>query len=97
MYEFDIAPEAVEHLKQLTAGQRRLVADAIENSLRHQPAEAARNRKRMRAKPLAQWCLRVREHRVYYEVNEDESTVSIVAVGIKERADVLIDGESQCL
>jgi len=48
----------------------------------------------MRPNPVAPWELRIGNLRVYYEVSEEsEPTVTILAVGIKEREQVLIGGE----
>ena len=48
----------------------------------------------MRPNPVAAWELRVRDLRVYYDIeDEPEPKVSVLAVGIKERNIVRIGGE----
>jgi hypothetical protein len=48
----------------------------------------------MRPNPIAPWELRIGHLRVYYEVGEDpKATVTVLAVGIKERNLVRIGGE----
>jgi hypothetical protein len=52
----------------------------------------------MRPNPLAPWELRVEECRVYYDVvDEPEPVVTVLAVGIKVRARVIIGGEEVSL
>lgn len=78
----------------LTARQQRLVLDAVDEQLTHEPTVETRNRKPMRPNPLAPWELRIGNLRVYYDVEEDpKSLVSIRAVGIKERNKVRIGKE----
>jgi len=48
----------------------------------------------MRPYALAPWELRIEECRVYYDVVElPEQVVTILAVGVKDRARVIIGGE----
>jgi mRNA-degrading endonuclease RelE of RelBE toxin-antitoxin system len=90
--------EASQHLRGLTAAQRVLVLDAVDEQLTHQATVATRNRKPMRPNSLAMWELRLGELRVYYDVvAEPESTVVIRAVGVKIRNRVFIDGKEQNL
>jgi mRNA-degrading endonuclease RelE of RelBE toxin-antitoxin system len=78
----------------LTARQRAIVFDAVDEQLAHQPTVETRNRKPMRPNPLATWELRIGDLRVYYEISEDaDEVVTIVAVGLKERDRVLIGGK----
>ena len=49
----------------------------------------------MRPNPVAPWELRIGDLRVYYETkDEPEPVVTILAIGIKERDQVRIGGES---
>ncbi|HEY6320158.1 MAG TPA: type II toxin-antitoxin system RelE/ParE family toxin [Thermoanaerobaculia bacterium] len=93
-YKVEYAPDAVHHLGGLTARERATVLAAAETQLTYEPAVETRNRKPMRANPLAPWQLRVGAFRVYYDVVEKpERTVVIHAVGLKERNRVRIGGE----
>jgi mRNA-degrading endonuclease RelE of RelBE toxin-antitoxin system len=90
-YEIEYSPETVRHLRSLTARQRAIVFDAVDEQLSHQPTIETRHRKPMRPNPLAPWELRIGELRVYYDVEETpKPKVSIRAVGIKDRHRVLI-------
>lgn len=81
-------------MQVLSARQRALIFDAVEEQLSHQPTVETRNRKPMRPNPLAPWELRVEECRVYYDmVDEPDAVVTVLAVGLKDRARVIIGGE----
>jgi hypothetical protein len=70
-----------------------MILDVVERQLTHEPTVETRNRKRMRANPLAVWELRVANLRVYYDVVELPRRIVIVhAVGVKERDRVTIGG-----
>ena len=93
-YRIDYSPATDEHLRVLTAGQRAVVFDGVDEQLEHEPGVETRNRKPMRPNPLAPWELRIEELRVYYEIEElPEQVVTIVAVGVKDRNRVLIGGK----
>jgi len=48
----------------------------------------------MRPNPMAPWELRIGDLRVYYEVSDEpQPTVTVLAIGIKERNRVRIGGE----
>jgi mRNA-degrading endonuclease RelE of RelBE toxin-antitoxin system len=94
VFRIEYTPEAVRHLARLTAHQSATVLDQVERKLRHQPTQASRNRKLLRANPIAPWELRVGELRVYFDVTEEPSRVLTVrAIGIKVRDRVLIGGK----
>ncbi len=66
----------------------------MERKLRHQPTHAARNRKLLRANPIAPWELGIGELRVYFDVMEEPmAVVTVRAIGIKVRDRVLIGGK----
>jgi len=93
-YRIEYSPDAEDHLRSLTARQQRIVLDAVDLQLAHQPAVEARNRKPMRPNPVAPWELRVGNLRVYYDVEtEPEHVVYIRAVGVKLRHRIRIGGD----
>ena len=93
-FEIVLSPEAVDHLAAFSARQRRIILDAIETHLSHEPTVATRRRKPLRPNPLASWELRVGQYRVYYQVavDDDEAVVTVVAIGMKVRNRVFIGG-----
>jgi len=93
-YVIEYSPEAEDHMRWLTIRQQRIVLDTVDRQLLHQPSMETRNRKPMRPNPVAPWELRIGNLRVYYEAkDEPEPTVTILAIGIKERDQVRIGGE----
>src|SRR5437016_11411299 len=93
-YRIEYSKDAAAHLDALTAGQRALVLNAIGAQLRHQPRVETRNRKLMRPNIFAQWELRVRNLRVYYNVHEEtEPVVVIEGIGVKIRDRVWLGGK----
>lgn len=85
-YRIEYSPDAEDHLRALTARQQRIVLDAVDEQLVHQPLLETRNRKPMRPNPLAPWELRIGNLRVYFDVEErPEAVVCIRAVGVKQR------------
>ncbi len=93
-YAIEYSPETIGHLRTLTARERTVVFDTVEEQLRHQPTVETRNRKPMRPNPIAPWELRIGTLRVYYDVEDaPEPKVLIRAIGVKERNRVLIGNE----
>ena len=94
VYRIEHSPEAERHLRTLTVRQQRIVLDAIELQLAHQPTLETRNRKPMRPNTIAPWKLRVGDLRVYYDVEDSpERVVLIRAVGVKQRNRVVCGKE----
>jgi mRNA-degrading endonuclease RelE of RelBE toxin-antitoxin system len=93
-FVIEYSPDAEDHLRALTARERSIVLDSVDEQLRHQPGVETRNRKPMRPNPVAPWELRVGNLRVYYDtVEEPEKRVLVRAVGVKRRSSVRIGGE----
>ena len=78
-FEILLAPEAVEDLRRLKAGERTAVEEALETHLRHEPTKTSRSRiKRLRGMARPQYRLRVEEVRVFYDVSG--SAVEVLAI-----------------
>ena len=93
-YIIEYSPETEDHLRPLTARQRKTVLDGVDRQLLNQPSIETKNRKPMRPNPIAPWELRIGDLRVYYDVEEEpEPRVTILAVGVKERNKVRIGRE----
>ena len=81
-----LAPEAVEDLRKLRAGERAAVKDALETHLRNDPTKTSRSRiKRLRGLARPQFRLRVDAVRVFYDVSG--STVEVLAIVPKPEAE----------
>lgn len=86
MFALTIVPSAIRELKALPAFYRRLVETAIETQLLHEPFRETRNRKRLSSlvagfeheDPL--WELRVDAWRIFYDIDDEEQSVTIRAI-----------------
>jgi len=93
-YEIIFAPEANDHLVQLTASQRAIIIDQIEKQLLYEPSRETKKRKKLRPNPISPWELRIGNLRVFYDVTEKpEKGVSILAIGIKTKNKLTIGKE----
>ena len=86
MYEIRFATGVEDDLTRVRVHDRRRNLDSIEVQLSHQPTVPTRNRKIVvdltpawEANPSI-WELRVGAYRVFYDVDEDRSEVSVRAV-----------------
>jgi mRNA interferase RelE/StbE len=85
-FEILLAPEAVEDLRRLKAGERTAVTEALETHLRHEPTKTSRSRiKRLRGMARPQYRLRIEEVRVFYDISG--STVEVLAIVPKPEAE----------
>ena len=92
-YQIKLADETEEHLRALSSRQQSVAFEGIEKQLAHEPTVATRNRKAMRPNPLASWELRIGDLRIYYDVDDEEQIVYILAIGIKIRSQLRIGKE----
>ena len=93
-YTIEFAESVKEQLKYLTAHQRAVLLDSIDEQLRHEPLKETRNRKPLRPNPVAPWQLRIGSLRVFYEVAfQEPDVVRILAVGQKKGNRVMIGNE----
>ena len=92
------APETLDHLDAIERKDHRLIRQAIDEQLTYTPETVTRNRKPLEepAPYGATWELRCgpkNRYRVFYEVDSEERSVLILAIGVKERNRLLISGE----
>ena len=97
-FEFVYAAKILDHLDVIERKYHRLIETAIVQQLRYAPEQVTRNRKPLeRPGPFgATWELRFgpnNRFRVFYDVNIQERTVEILAIGVKERNRLLIGRE----
>jgi mRNA-degrading endonuclease RelE of RelBE toxin-antitoxin system len=86
MYEIQYAESVADDLASLRAYERARILDRIEAHLEHEPTQQTRNKKILvglvppweHVEPV--WELRVGEYRVFYDVDEVESVVSVRAI-----------------
>jgi mRNA-degrading endonuclease RelE of RelBE toxin-antitoxin system len=97
-FELGFAPEVIDHLAAIGCKHHRLIQKTLDEQLLYAPDQETRS-----CKPIEQpapfgatWGLRFGRgncFRVFYEVDNTERVVWILAIGIKERERLLIGGE----
>jgi mRNA-degrading endonuclease RelE of RelBE toxin-antitoxin system len=90
--EIRFAASAKRQLRAFRVSDRAVLVAAVEIQLSHEPLLETRNRKHLRANPIAPWELRVRDMQVFYEVDEP-GTVTVLAIGEKRGSRLYIGGE----
>jgi mRNA-degrading endonuclease RelE of RelBE toxin-antitoxin system len=89
MFAIQFAESVTDDLADLKTSDRTLILDKIDEQLSHQPTTATRNRKIVQGlippwdhePPI--WELRIRSYRVFYDVNESRSKVTVRAIRLK--------------
>ena len=89
LYTIDYAEGVSEDVANLRAHERKNILDAIDKQLLHEPTRQTKNRKILvgliapwdHVPPV--WELRIGEHRVFYDVDEETFTVTIRAIRYK--------------
>jgi mRNA-degrading endonuclease RelE of RelBE toxin-antitoxin system len=97
-FSLEFAPLVYEHLDAIEAKYDSLIRKKIEEQLVHDPDVKTRNRKPVRqpAAFRAEWELRFgpnNRFRVFYQIDQENRQVRIVAIGEKVRNRLLIGGE----
>ena len=95
MYEIEFTVRAAQDLSWFKKSGQNEILDGIEAQLCYEPTVETRNRKRLRPGQAAEWELRVGRFRVFYDVDQEEFSVSIQAVGLKVGNKVYFQGKEQ--
>jgi mRNA-degrading endonuclease RelE of RelBE toxin-antitoxin system len=93
MFTVDLSDDVLDELRQFRKRDSTMIFDEIERQLTYQPNVETRNRKPLRANPLAEWELRVDKFRVFYDMDTENETVLVKAVGVKIGNKLFIRGE----
>jgi len=87
-YAIAIAESARTSLQGMDARWRSTIKTALQVHLEHEPKKESRSRiKRLRGLRQPQYRLRVGEMRVFYDVNDAESRVEVLAFVLKTDAE----------
>jgi len=97
-FQLVYAPEVVRHLEGIERKHHGAIRQAIVKQLSHRPEVETRNRKTLRAPAPFEATRELRcgpghRFRVFYDVDRAARTVSILAVGTKEKEKLFIGGE----
>lgn len=91
MYAIEIVPSALRELQSTPVFYRRLIVAAIESQCAYEATKVTKNRKCLEGlvpnfehEPPV-WELRIQNWRVFYDVDEEEKTVTIRAVRLKSQ------------
>jgi mRNA-degrading endonuclease RelE of RelBE toxin-antitoxin system len=93
MFTIDLSDDALEELRQFRKRDSTIILDEIERQLTYQPNVETRNRKPLRAHPLGEWELRIDKFRVFYDIDIENETVLVKAVGVKIGNKLFIRGK----
>ena len=93
MFTIDLSDDALEELRQFRKRDSTTIFDEIERQLTYQPDVETRNRKPLRSHPLGEWELRVDKFRVFYDIDTENETVLVKAVGVKIGNKLFIRGK----
>jgi mRNA-degrading endonuclease RelE of RelBE toxin-antitoxin system len=92
-FTIEFSPDAAQQLRSLRKRDQQIVVTAISVQLTHEPDRQTTNRKPLDDNPIAPWELRIGIFRVFYDVNQDDQLVTVVAVGEKSHNRLQIGGE----
>jgi mRNA-degrading endonuclease RelE of RelBE toxin-antitoxin system len=97
-YTLVYAPEVRHHLRAVGRQHYPLIRQTLEEQLSFEPDTETRNRKPLRQPAIleAEWELRCgadNRFRVFYEIDRENRTVYILAIGVKDRDRLFIGGE----
>jgi mRNA-degrading endonuclease RelE of RelBE toxin-antitoxin system len=93
MFTIDLSDDALEELRQFRKRDSTIILDEIERQLTYQPNVETRNRKPLRSHPLGEWELRIDKFRAFYDIDTENETVLVKAVGVKIGNKLLIRGK----
>jgi mRNA-degrading endonuclease RelE of RelBE toxin-antitoxin system len=92
--EIHFTKTAADHVRAYKKFEQKIILDAIEEQLQHEPTTETRNRKPLGPNELSDWELRVGEFRVFYDVVGNEvKAVKVKAVGHKEHNTLYVGGK----
>ena len=95
MFEINFTQTAAGHVRAYREFEQKIILDAVEEQLRHDPTVEIRDRKRLGENNLSDWELRMQNFRVFYDViaANDCRVVKIKAVRHKEHNMLYIGGK----
>jgi mRNA-degrading endonuclease RelE of RelBE toxin-antitoxin system len=95
-FQVILTPSAEADLNHFKVVEQRRIVAAIRIHLTTDADHESRRRKKLAENPLTPWELRVGDHRVFYEIEED-ATVKMTAIGFKEHNELFIRGKRVAL
>jgi mRNA-degrading endonuclease RelE of RelBE toxin-antitoxin system len=101
-YTISYDPDVVRHLQAIALRYHGLIRRTVEERLTYDPLSETRNRKPLRQETSlgATWELRLgpgNRFRVLYHVDEEQSAVQVLAIGVKSGNRLFVGGEQVLL
>ena|ERR1017187_334338 len=98
-FTLSFAPETIGHLDAIEPKYYGLLRRTITEQLTNTPTRETRNRKPLdQPAPFgASWELRFgpgNRFRIFYDVDSETAAVTVLAIGVKDRDRLLIEGEA---
>ena len=87
------SPRALDHLKAFPKRDQQIILHAIQVNLTIDPDRETRRKKKLEENVLAPWELRVGNFRVFYDIDQENRLVVIVAIGKKDHNILHIEGK----
>jgi mRNA-degrading endonuclease RelE of RelBE toxin-antitoxin system len=94
-FEIEFTQPAADQVRAYRKFDQKIILDAIEEQLLHEPATETRNKKRLSESEFSDWELRATKFRAFYDVlvEEERHIVKIKAVGHKEHNKLFVGGK----
>jgi mRNA-degrading endonuclease RelE of RelBE toxin-antitoxin system len=96
-FVLDFTDAALDDLAFFKKYEQTLILDQIEVQLSYEPLNETRNRKPLELNALGEWELRIGMYRVFYDVDAEQITVKIKAVGYKQHNRLDLRGKEYAL
>jgi mRNA-degrading endonuclease RelE of RelBE toxin-antitoxin system len=94
-FQIEFTQTAADHVRAFREYDQKVILNAIEEQLRHEPTVETRNKKPLSPNELSDWELRVDQFRVFSDVTtvSDAAIVTVKVVGRKQHNKLMIGGE----
>lgn len=96
-FVLDFTDSALDDLAFFKKYEQTLILDQVEVQLSYQPLSETRNRKPLEQHALGEWELRIGMYRVFYDVDAEQITIKIKAVGYKHHNRLYLRGKEYAL
>ena len=83
MFDIKFIQHAIEDLQAFAKSEQKWIVSTLESQLVMDAAEETADRKRLHPNGPAEWEIRLGQVRVFYDVDIENGTVKIAAVGKK--------------
>ncbi|MBI3408874.1 MAG: type II toxin-antitoxin system RelE/ParE family toxin [Planctomycetes bacterium] len=93
MASISFTESSLEDLGFFSKKEQSSILKKVEEQLIDEPAKQTRNRKPLRPNSLASWELRIKDFRVFFDIEDDAKSVKVKAFGRKEHEKLFVRGK----